>query len=56
MRKAWDPHQSVETLVKQIRDCADFSEAGGVAIGHAHQINVGYAKIFATCNWQGKVT
>jgi hypothetical protein len=35
-------------LFKQIQDCADFSEAGGVLIGHPQQINVGYAKIFAT--------
>jgi hypothetical protein len=38
----------VETLFKQIQDCADYSEAGGVPIGRSHQINVGYAKIFAT--------
>jgi hypothetical protein len=49
--KAWDPEQPVETLFKQIQDCADFSEAGGMAIGHPQQINVGYAKIFATCNF-----
>jgi hypothetical protein len=48
MRRAWDPHQPVETLFKQIQDCADYSEAGGVLIGHPRQINVGYAKIFAT--------
>jgi hypothetical protein len=48
MRRAWDPQQPVETLFKQIQDCADFSEAGGVLIGHPHQINVGYEKIFAT--------
>jgi hypothetical protein len=41
----------VETLFKQIQDCADFSEAGGVTIGHAQQIKVGYAKIFATDNF-----
>jgi hypothetical protein len=51
MRKAWDPQQPVETLFKQIQDCSDFSEAGGVAIDHPHQINVGYFKIFATCNF-----
>jgi hypothetical protein len=34
MRKSWDPQQPVETLFKQIQDCADFSEAGVVAIGH----------------------
>jgi hypothetical protein len=51
----------VETLFKQIQDCADYSEAGGVLIGHQQQINVGYAKIFATghfmraCRrWNGK--
>jgi hypothetical protein len=48
MRRAWDPQQPVETLFKQIQDCADYSEAGGVPIGPSHQINVGYAKIFAT--------
>jgi hypothetical protein len=35
-------------LFKQIQDCTDYSEAGGVLIGHPQQINVGYAKIFAT--------
>jgi phage shock protein A len=38
----------VDTLFKQIQDCADYSEAGGVLIGHPQQISVGYAKIFAT--------
>jgi hypothetical protein len=48
MRRAWDPQQPVETLFKKIQDCADYSEAGGVPIGPSQQINVGYAKIFAT--------
>jgi hypothetical protein len=48
MRQAWDPHHHVETLFKQIQDCADYLEAGGVPIGPSQQINVGYAKIFAT--------
>jgi hypothetical protein len=48
MRRAWDPQQPVETLFKQIQDRADYSEAGGVPIGPSQQINVGYAKIFAT--------
>jgi hypothetical protein len=48
MRRAWDPHQPVETLFTQIQDCADYSEAGGVPIGPSQQINVGYSKIFAT--------
>jgi hypothetical protein len=33
MRRTWDSHQPVETLLKQIQDCADYSEAGGVPIG-----------------------
>jgi hypothetical protein len=41
MRRAWDPQQPVETLFKQIQDCAEYSEAGGVLIGHPQQINVG---------------
>jgi hypothetical protein len=48
MRRAWDPQQPVESLFKQIQDCADYYEAGGVLIGHPHQINVGTSKIFAT--------
>jgi hypothetical protein len=63
MRRAWDPQQPVESLFKQIQDCAKYSEAGGVLIGHPQQINVGYAKIFATghfmsacCRWNEKHT
>jgi hypothetical protein len=48
MRQAWDPQQPVESLFKQIQDCPDYSEAGVVLIGHPHQVNVGYATIFAT--------
>jgi hypothetical protein len=48
MRRAWDPQQPVETLFKQIQDCADYSEAGGIPIGHSQHINVGYAQLFAT--------
>jgi hypothetical protein len=48
IRRAWDPQQPVESLFKQIQDCADYYEAGGVIIVHPQQINVGYAKIFAT--------
>jgi hypothetical protein len=50
MRLAWDPQHPVESLFKQIQDCADYSEASGVLIGHPQQTNVGYAKIFATGN------
>jgi hypothetical protein len=63
MRRAWDPQQPLETLFKQIQDCADYSEAGGAPIGHSQQINIGYAKIFATghfmsacCRWNEKPT
>jgi hypothetical protein len=48
MHRAWDPHQPVESLFKQIQDCADYYEAGGVLIGNPQQINVGYAKVFST--------
>jgi hypothetical protein len=48
MHRAWDPQQPVESLFKQIQDCANFSKAGGIITGHPQQINVGYAKIFAT--------
>jgi hypothetical protein len=48
MRRAWDPQQPVESSFKQIQDCAGYSEAGGVLIGHPQQINVEYASIFAT--------
>jgi hypothetical protein len=63
MRRAWDPQQPVESLFKQIQDCADYSEAGGVLICLPKQINVGYAKIFsaghlmsACCRWNEKHT
>jgi hypothetical protein len=51
MRKASGPQYPVETLFKQIKDCADFSEAGGVVIEHPQQINMSYAKIFAIGNF-----
>jgi hypothetical protein len=63
MLRAWDPQQPVETLFKQIQDCAEYWEAGGVPIGPSQQINVGHAKIFATGNfmsvcrrWNEKLT
>jgi hypothetical protein len=34
MRRAWDPQHPVESLFKQIQDCADYYEAGGFLIGH----------------------
>jgi hypothetical protein len=38
----------LEINFAHIQDCADYSEAGGVLIFHPQQINIGYAKIFAT--------
>jgi hypothetical protein len=37
MLKVWDPQQPVETLFKQIQDCVDFAEAGGVSIEAAQK-------------------
>jgi hypothetical protein len=34
MRRAWDPQQPVESLFKQIQYCAEYSEVGGIIIGH----------------------
>jgi hypothetical protein len=48
MRRAWDPKQPVASIFKQIQDCADYLDAGGVPTGPSPQINVVYAKIFAT--------
>jgi hypothetical protein len=44
IRRAWDPQQPVESLFKQIQYCDDYSEAGGVLIGHPQQINIVYEK------------
>jgi hypothetical protein len=44
MRRTWDPQQPVETLFKQIQDCADYSEAGGVPIGPSQQITLDMQK------------
>jgi hypothetical protein len=44
MRRVWDPQQHVESLFKQTQYCDDYSEAGGVLIGHREQINIIYAK------------
>jgi hypothetical protein len=44
MHHVWDPQQHVESLFKHIQDCADYSEAGGVVVGHPQQINVGLPK------------
>jgi hypothetical protein len=44
--KAYDTQQQVETLFKQIQDCVDFAEAGGVPIGAAQKLSSAYSKIF----------
>jgi hypothetical protein len=46
MCKAWDPHKLVETLFKQIQECADFEEVGGVTIGETQKLSSAYSKIF----------
>jgi hypothetical protein len=48
MRKAWDPHQPVETLFKHIQDCVDYAEAGGITIGEAQKLSTAYTNVFAT--------
>jgi hypothetical protein len=48
MRRARDFKQPVYSLLKQIQDCSDYSETGGVLIGDPKQVNVGCAKIFST--------
>jgi hypothetical protein len=62
MRKAWDPHRPVESLFKQIQDCVDYAEAGGITISEAQNLQTAYAKIFATgifhsacCRWNGRL-
>jgi hypothetical protein len=48
MSKAWDPKQPVESLFKNIQDCVDYAEAGGITISEAQKLQAVYAKIFAT--------
>jgi hypothetical protein len=56
------PQQPVETLFKQIQDCVDFTEAGGIKIGSGQKLSSDYSKIFksgkfnsACCRWDEKV-
>jgi hypothetical protein len=49
-------------LFKQIQDCVDFAEAGGVAVGAAQKLSSAYSKIFksgklnSTCRrWDKKL-
>jgi hypothetical protein len=42
MRKEWDPQKIVEALFKEIQDCVDFAEAGGVEIGAAQKLSSAY--------------
>jgi hypothetical protein len=53
MRKAWDPQQPVESLFKNIQDCVDYAEAGGITISEAQKFQTVYAKIFATGIFHG---
>jgi hypothetical protein len=46
MRKSWDPQKPVETLFKNIQDCVDFAEAGGVSIGAEQKLSSACSKIF----------
>jgi hypothetical protein len=52
MRTEWEPQQPVETLSKQIQDCVDFAEAGGVAIGATQKLSSTYSKIFKSGNFK----
>jgi hypothetical protein len=62
MRRDWDPQQPVDSLLKKIQDCADYSKSGVILIFHPQQINVGYAKIFtkghfmSACRWWNENT
>jgi hypothetical protein len=47
MRKAWDPHQPVETLFKQIQDCVDYAESGGITISEAQKLSTIYIPMFS---------
>jgi hypothetical protein len=48
MRKSLDPQQPLESLFKQIQECFDYEEAGGITISEAKKLQTAYAKIFAT--------
>jgi hypothetical protein len=48
MHRAWDPQNPGESLFKKIQECVDYSESGVSLIGNPQQINLVYAKIFAT--------
>ena len=53
MRKAWDTQKPAETLFKQIHDCVEFSEAGGITIGEAQNLTTAYTKILTTRIFSG---
>jgi hypothetical protein len=44
MRRAWHPQKPVESLFKQIQDCADYYEAGGVLVENPHKSTLGMQK------------
>jgi hypothetical protein len=44
MHRAWDSQQPVETLFKQIQDCADYSEAGASSLVTRNKSTLGMQK------------
>jgi hypothetical protein len=44
MRRAWDPQQPVESLFKQIQDCADYSESGASSLVTRNKSTLGMQK------------
>jgi hypothetical protein len=44
MRRAWNPQQPVESLFKQIQDCADYSEAGESSLVTRNKSTLGMQK------------
>jgi hypothetical protein len=51
MHNAWDPQQPAETLFKQIQDCVDYAEAGGITISKTQKMSTAYTKVFSTGNF-----
>jgi hypothetical protein len=51
MRRAWDPSSQWRLSSSKFKTVLTIRRQGGVLIGHPQQINVGYAKIFATGNF-----
>jgi hypothetical protein len=51
MQITWDPQQPVKTLFKQIQDCVDYAESGGIIISEAQKLTPDYVNIFSTGNF-----